>query len=361
MTWTRKRSKRKDTVLVLLCFLIAFTSGLTLLQLFTGSGLSTQYMGKTYFSYGQFNEVVSKQFDIYSRDYLEQDYVTSVDNDLQNISLPVFMIGNKSVCGAQVDILVYVQSAWENFLKRRLLRRTWASTKIIQNMKMKTFFIVGRPKDINDQVRINNEQLLHGDLIEGDFIDSYRNITIKSIIALSWVSKFCPHVKYVVKSDDDIFVNVFAVAERLFPRMKHDDKVLACHVKESGTSPIVRDSKSKWYIPPNVFPNMTYFPRFCSGYFVVMSTNTVTTLFAQSKYFPVLEVDDVYLFGQLTQNLSVKFIDIKSNLTLSDEQGVTSYKAGEERFISVGVNSASAMELLWALTLQKHTKINSQS
>ena len=49
---------------------------------------------------------------------------------------------------------------------------------------------------------------LHGqDILQWDFIDHYRNLTIKSILGLKWASDFCSTAKFVVKLDDDVFFN----------------------------------------------------------------------------------------------------------------------------------------------------------
>ena len=40
------------------------------------------------------------------------------------------------------------------------------------------------------------------------FQDTYQNLTIKTVMGLKWMSIFCPKAKYVLKTDDDIFVNI---------------------------------------------------------------------------------------------------------------------------------------------------------
>ena len=34
------------------------------------------------------------------------------------------------------------------------------------------------------------------------------NLTLKSVMGLKWSAIFCPQAKFVLKTDDDIFVNV---------------------------------------------------------------------------------------------------------------------------------------------------------
>ena len=40
------------------------------------------------------------------------------------------------------------------------------------------------------------------------FQDTYRNLTLKTVMGLKWSAIFCPQAKFVMKTDDDIFVNL---------------------------------------------------------------------------------------------------------------------------------------------------------
>jgi hypothetical protein len=57
------------------------------------------------------------------------------------------------------------------------------------------------------QVSLESENDRHHDLLQGSFRDTYRNMTYKHVMALKWVLYFCPGVRYVLKTDDDTFVN----------------------------------------------------------------------------------------------------------------------------------------------------------
>ena len=51
----------------------------------------------------------------------------------------------------------------------------------------------------------------HGDLVQGSFTDSYRNLTYKNVMGLLWVTQFCSHAQYIVKTDDDMFLDIFEI------------------------------------------------------------------------------------------------------------------------------------------------------
>lgn len=50
------------------------------------------------------------------------------------------------------------------------------------------------------------ENLKYKDLIIKNFIDSYYNLTITSLILLKWVEYNCKYIRYVVKVDDDVYL-----------------------------------------------------------------------------------------------------------------------------------------------------------
>ncbi|XP_060566914.1 uncharacterized protein LOC132725742 [Ruditapes philippinarum] len=85
---------------------------------------------------------------------------------------------------------------------------------------------------------------------------------------------------------------------------------------------------------------------------VIMTSKVVCDLLEKAKVTPLINVDDVYMFGQLTQELpKLNFINIKDNLTLFQANGLDSYRNGKSNLIAISVGFPSAMEELWSLTL----------
>jgi len=75
-------------------------------------------------------------------------------------------------------------------------------------------FIVGRQKDEamlgNETLnRIHIESEKYNDIIQENFVDSYNNLTLKSVMALKHISRSCFNTAaYFLKCDDDTFVNI---------------------------------------------------------------------------------------------------------------------------------------------------------
>ncbi|CAL8356045.1 unnamed protein product [Boreogadus saida] len=48
----------------------------------------------------------------------------------------------------------------------------------------------------------------HRDLIQSDFHDQYRNLTIKTMMMLRWLDSHCTGASYAMKIDSDVFLNI---------------------------------------------------------------------------------------------------------------------------------------------------------
>ncbi len=46
---------------------------------------------------------------------------------------------------------------------------------------------------------IQEEHRMHRDIVQGSFMESYRNLTLKAVMALKWVTTYCSNAKYVIK------------------------------------------------------------------------------------------------------------------------------------------------------------------
>lgn len=276
----------------------------------------------------------------------------------QHPNLTVPIISNNQICNSsEVDLLIYFHSLWSHFEHRRVLRESWANKNVFSDIKVRVIFILGKPPTREDQLKINNENLKTRDIIQGNFMDTQRNLTLKSIQAMQWINDNCLQAKYIVKADDDMFVNIFALTEYLLPQIYKKEKVIMCSLKENRTSVIVRNPKSKWYVPEYILKNQTHYPTFCSGYTALFSSDLVPELYKYSYTSPYFSVDDAYLFGMvLGQIKGVHYEDISSLLSLNLKSGLEEYN-GSGPLVHVGILAwdDGGTEKLWRATLSKMT------
>ena len=92
------------------------------------------------------------------------------------------------------------------------------------------------------QVNVSKESDEFDDIIQEDFIDSYANLTVKSLMLLKWYTQHCHTVPYVLKTDDDVYINL----KNLFQVVETNKKPnLLLGTLICGATPI-RDPYNKW-------------------------------------------------------------------------------------------------------------------
>eukprot|EP00912_Choanoflagellata_sp_UC4_P000464 UC4_evm2s293 len=111
------------------------------------------------------------------------------------------------------QIVILIHSAAPHFKRRSILRTGWMSSRWnmgpteAASKNWRAFFVVGKTKDdlINDMVKREAETF--GDLIVGDFMDGYFNMTQKILTGLNWAYTYT-FFESILKVDDDVFVHL---------------------------------------------------------------------------------------------------------------------------------------------------------
>ncbi len=55
--------------------------------------------------------------------------------------------------------------------------------------------------------KVERESALFGDLVQGDFEDTYYNLTLKTISGMRWVVEKCPKSRFYFLVDDNVYVS----------------------------------------------------------------------------------------------------------------------------------------------------------
>ena len=163
-------------------------------------------------------------------------------------------------------------------------------------------------------------------MVQEDFIDAYRNLTYKGIAALKWVTNYCSHAKFILKSDDDIFVNTFTLIQHLksLDKMSHTkalttkadvQNLLLCLVWNH--MPVMRTGK--WKVSENDFKE-NYYPTYCSGSAFTMSTDVAIKMHEVSYQVPFFWVDDFYITGLLPLKAHINHTQFMSTYVLNGKK-----------------------------------------
>ena len=116
--------------------------------------------------------------------------------------------------GPSVSLLILVLSSPSNVDVRNTIRQTWLSVSK-KNHNYQAFFVVGDRGLNNKQVYdLAGEKSRHSDLLVLSMHDTYSDLTKKLVKSLEFAHKNF-RFDYVLKCDDDTFVDVERVVEEL--------------------------------------------------------------------------------------------------------------------------------------------------
>ncbi|NXP03529.1 B3GT4 galactosyltransferase, partial [Thinocorus orbignyianus] len=97
------------------------------------------------------------------------------------------------------------------------------------------------------QEELGVEARRHGDLLQGPFPDTYGGLLLKTLLLLRWAASRCPQASFLLKADDDVFVNTPALMSYL---IKHGEDPLYLGRVHWGVRP-QRDPRSRHHVPPS--------------------------------------------------------------------------------------------------------------
>lgn len=209
--------------------------------------------------------------------------------------------------------LALVHSKADHFRQRQVIRQTWASDRRL----VRHVFLVGTASpaafDTMDVQRlVEAEASKYSDVIQGDFVDDYRNLTLKNLMGLRWATERCPKARHLLKSDDDAFVDVDQLKrfiERTWPDGVPGDTI-ACSVHEDADV----QRSGKWAVSKAEYQPDKY-PTFCSGLAYVMRAEMAARLSEASGRVATLWVDDVYVTGLLAEHVSARHFYLNLRFT----------------------------------------------
>ncbi|XP_030828170.1 beta-1,3-galactosyltransferase 1 [Strongylocentrotus purpuratus] len=190
----------------------------------------------------------------------------------------------------QVFFLVLILSIHKNFDQRNAVRKTWASPKEIDGKQIVTLFLLAKNTNPRHQSLVEQESKQYKDIIMEDFMDTYKNLTLKTMMGLKWASIFCPQADYVMKTDDDMYVQFANIITYLSKPTVPTKNYVTGFVINGGP---IRDPKSKWYMPKETYPGSKY-PPFCSGTGYMMSGDVPGKVYETSLHTPFLYLEDVF-------------------------------------------------------------------
>lgn len=278
--------------------------------------------------------------------------------------------------GQQVNnlrVVYLVKSAVNHFERRQTIRKTWGYERRFSDVNIRTVFLLGTiPEDKELEDKVDAEYKKHSDLVQGDFVDSYYNNTIKTMMGLRWAVEICPQSRFYAFFDDDYYVSTRNVLRFLrnpvhYPEYLEEDvtsydgsekqkfgrkltqlvdfdlpqdvKLYAGYVFHS---PPHRHKLSKWFLPLEEYPFHLLPPYVTAGGYIV-SKHAIRDFYYASYFVKRFRFDDVYL-GLLAKKTEIEPFHCKQFHFYNKPYSVKGY-----RYVvaSHGYPNPSILEKVW--------------
>ncbi|XP_053209141.1 beta-1,3-galactosyltransferase 5-like [Panonychus citri] len=249
---------------------------------------------------------------------LESNYYSTLDSDYPFQLIRTINVtnstdtGHYSVIGDKIcpqglrKLIVLVMIAPKDRETRDTIRQTWGS---FRDEGLSYGFLIAQSEEEETIKLLSQESSIERDLIiDSSFIDSYDNLTLKSISMVDWASAYCPDAVAILKTDSDMWINVpllLSKVHELSPGL---------HGKIFTKAKPIRDRKNKWFVPKGQYRG-NFFPSYLSGTAYLMvnrGTNLFTRLYQNSLSTNYLRMEDIFLTGLVASRAKIKLYNLKN-------------------------------------------------
>ncbi|VDO31813.1 unnamed protein product [Brugia timori] len=223
-------------------------------------------------------------------------------------------------------LLIIVKSSPLHFVKRQAIRITWGSVFNHSDFTVKTIFVIGREPFNQENKRLQKEIDLYNDILIGDYIDSYRNNTLKVhyhngdvtvtyeqekverreilkfLSAVQFSFSYCHHnytVPYALFVDDDYLVLV----QNLVAEVKKYDVYDRLYMGWRFDTRPFRTRFHKHRVSIATYPFNRY-PPYISAGAVLLSLQTIREMYYAIQHTKLYSYDDIYA-GILAKSLKL--------------------------------------------------------
>ncbi|XP_043919127.1 beta-1,3-galactosyltransferase 2-like [Protopterus annectens] len=216
-----------------------------------------------------------------------------------------FVINEPDKCKQNVPFLVLLITTHPTEIEQRhAIRRTWGNENWVPGVTIIRLFLTGLPSTFTKSVQdiLEEESMTFHDIIQQDFMDVYVNLTIKTMMGLEWLKKFCPYASYALKTDSDMFINTELLVRTIDPKVPARENYFSGYLLQGHHPP--RSKADKCYIPPELYERND-FPPYCIGGGYFFSIDMASKIYDIAQVIKPFNVEDAFV-GVCLETLKIK-------------------------------------------------------
>ncbi|XP_033760837.1 beta-1,3-galactosyltransferase 1-like [Pecten maximus] len=195
------------------------------------------------------------------------------------------------------SVLIVVKSHVLNTNQRLAIRHVW---KDAHDKRVRLVFMLGAHSLEGEQWRVEKEVKLYDDIVQGNFIDSFNNLTYKLLMGLDWINSHCRQADMLLFFDDDFYVFPNEILDFL-RRLPNQRNLFIGKVIKNQRVNDIRTLRKNPKFRNYMFKEI---PTYVNGGSYVMSQETAKNFHTAFPYVKYFEIDDIYL-GIVAQKLDI--------------------------------------------------------
>ncbi|GAB6023733.1 hypothetical protein CHUAL_008490 [Chamberlinius hualienensis] len=221
---------------------------------------------------------------------------------------------NRDLCGDKDDVymLILVGSHPNHLSIRNVIRQSLGHPEI-ENLKFKIAFTFGYLRNVSQQKMLEDESRKYNDIIQGSFMDSYHNVTLRDLMALRWSWQYCPQARIVMRMDDDVAIDIYRLIDSIEKKYVQLTTSVGCFQMLVKT-PVFRDGQ--YAVSREEHPGDIYDP-YCQGWMYILTPKMAFNLDVASLKVKPYWMNDAYITGTLVKSLGSSPVDINVNYTVN--------------------------------------------
>ncbi|KAK0068000.1 beta-1 3-galactosyltransferase 1 [Biomphalaria pfeifferi] len=257
----------------------------------------------------EIDRLIAENKELKEHMYTQEEVISFLSQPNLNEHSIKYMFNPSTACAENMNrVLFIVPSKPTNFDHRNKVRQSERGKFVnLTENGSKLFFFLGRVPGGSQKIQrlIEEEIVTYRDIVQIDFLDTYANILQKTVSMLHWVTHFCSNASFVVRTDDDVKVNVTDIISALEEKRRTFRHFLLGEIQE-GWEPI-RNRHSKYFLSMTEYPH-PLLPRFAIGGLLGFPAATAALLYQCALRLKPIWLDDVFISGLCAPKVGVTLI-----------------------------------------------------
>ncbi|KAF0990677.1 hypothetical protein HZS_4186 [Henneguya salminicola] len=220
-------------------------------------------------------------------------------------------------CDSNAETIIFIISDPKHYLIREDIRNTYGKNRVkykynfnpknIKNNNISHCFLfsIGYRHNPKVNLKVDFEAYIKKDILRIPVIDQYRKTANKIILTLYLLDKMKISFKFILKSDDDIFLKINDIIPYL-NTLKESDLFIG---KVLIGNKAIRNKNHKWYVGKSSHSN-SYYEPYVNGACYILRRNIIDSVVKRHYTVPLIPMEDIHI-SYLVTGLGYKLTDSK--------------------------------------------------